>query len=219
MFVKVNFIENKIKLYASLSDLMVKMKSLKQYAKFEKMESNVILFPTAVNLTGIVTEHKVQGNGNGNGGKQVEREQAFILDMQDIKLNMSSLMLKTSMSLVNSISSSLEKYQKQTASSKAADQSPDTTVATRGESSVKLESLFRTIAFENNEFWFTESHHANNAQPLQSTISSASSSSTISSSDSGNDLQQQRKCQVSLCVYLFLILLNITKNNNNKNSS
>jgi len=86
--------------------------------------------------------------------------QLFILDVQDINLNMCPPMLNTSLKMFNTIQKSIEKKFK----------SNEHVTPDRNEhfSSVKMASFFEVISFSQSDFWFTPNSSMSRSSSMMS---------------------------------------------------
>lgn len=163
---KLSTVDNQTKVYLELNDLMVKLKSFKK-KKYETRNSYLILTPTSVSLTGQIDSNEISHDSD-------RKHQSFICDFQEINLNMCSLMINTSLKMLNSITSSLaQRFPSSDATPVLVDSEADNTWTSDL-------SLFNPIAFTASDFWFTQ--YKNNGS--MSSSSTSSDLSVASTSDS-----------------------------------
>jgi hypothetical protein len=159
--------DNKTKVSSHISDFRVKLKLFKK-KKFEKQNSYLILSPTSVSLTGNIERFVDEDSAD------VPVKQLFILDIQDINLNMCPPMLNTSMKMMNSIQKSIERKFK---SNELI--TPD---FDENFSKIKIESFFTPIFFTQSDFWFTPNSNLSRSSSLYSVSSMSDSQYSLARS-------------------------------------
>lgn len=139
---KVVIQNRKTKLQASLSDFMIQMRSVKA-KRVLKRSKHIILQPTAFGLSGVIEEPSKRAINSIDDFEP--QKQSFILDLQDIGLTLSPQMLNTSLKMLTSIQNSIsQRFQVQE-------------IDKRVETQLELKSLFQTVPFTSDNFWFFSS--------------------------------------------------------------
>lgn len=102
---KVDLTNERIKVHTMLSDLMVRLKSVRTSSgnKQLKQSKRVIIPSTSMSLSGVIDNRPLYSVDDFNERKA----QAFILDLHDINFNMSPQVLNTSLKMMASIQNSL----------------------------------------------------------------------------------------------------------------
>ncbi|CAF0704730.1 unnamed protein product [Brachionus calyciflorus] len=200
--------DKKTKIVTSIDDLMIRLRSF-VIKRVLKRKSFVILSPTTMGLSGVIED-----NNELRSAEDVDKKnQAFIFDLQDLSLNISSQMLSTCIKMLNSIQNSMnERFKTET-------------IEEREETKVKYESLFKTIPFNFNDFWFTQLKNGKMKTSLMTSSSSSLISSqsgvSVSSSESSRVIKNQMlirtgkiiiKLEAGLSNQLPLLCLNVSAN-------
>lgn len=184
---KLSTVENQTKVYLELSDLMVKLKSFKK-KKYETRNSYLILTPTSVSLTGQIDNNEISPDSD-------RKHQSFICDFQEINLNMCSLMINTSLKMLNSITSSLAQRFPSSEATLPVDSESEAANTWTSEL-----SLFIPIAFAASDFWFTQCKN-------NGSMSSSSTSSSLSTASADSGLKAHRKTQLLIRTRKILVKL------------
>jgi hypothetical protein len=90
---------------------MIQMNSVKTKRVIRKSK-HLILSPTSISLTGEI-DNKIYGpstlQNSMNDMLEIKYKESFVLELQDLNLNLSPQMLNTSLKMMNSIQDSLNK--------------------------------------------------------------------------------------------------------------
>ncbi|RNA17062.1 vacuolar sorting-associated 13C isoform X2, partial [Brachionus plicatilis] len=174
--IKLNFsmMNQKTKISLSIDDLMFRLRCYVM-KKILTRKTYVLLSPTTVSFSGVIEESEEYKSAED----LEKRNQLFILDVQNINLNLSPQMLSTFIKMLNSIQNSMNKKFK-----------IDSTEV-REETKVKFESLFQTIAFQPKDFWFTQRKEENFSLSRSSSLVSSQSGFSVSSSDQSASKKNQ----------------------------
>ena len=170
IMIRLNISDDIIKFHTSIDKFMIKLKTVKTRIVTKKI-THLILFPTSINFTAIIN------NQLSNLQEKDFKHQSFILFLQDINLNLSPMMLNTTIKMINSINSSLDKRFKKIEDDKIL------------ETTVDNECLFKPVGFTNNEFWFTQFKNPEN-------MSVSSASSDVMGTIQESNLVVNKKCQL-----------------------
>ena len=98
---KVDLISKRTKIVTSFNDFMVQMRSVKA-KRVLRRNKYIILQPTSIQLTGEIIDYQ-KSSAFSVDDLEATNKQNFILDLQDINLNLSPQMLNTSLKMANSI--------------------------------------------------------------------------------------------------------------------
>ena len=99
IFLNLSTVDYKTKVYAALTDFMIRLKAAKT-KRFQKQIKYLILSPTMISFTGIIDDTETEP-----APEKVKT--SFILDLQEINFNLCPLMLNTSLIMATSIQNSL----------------------------------------------------------------------------------------------------------------
>jgi hypothetical protein len=182
MSFKLNIESNKTKIIAQLSNLRIKLNLFKK-KKYEKQNSYLIMSPTSIGLTGTIEIFAT------NESIENPVKQFFILDIQDINLNMCPPMLNTTLKMINSIRKSIDKHFKSNDLANLIDKEEYATC-------VRIESFFNPISFEKSDFWFTPLSSLTRSSSIFSM--SESNYSIAASTTSGGGTDAQNKSQLAI---------------------
>jgi hypothetical protein len=171
IFFNLNSANNKTKIYAALSDFMIKLRSART-KKFQKQNKYLILSPTTLSFTGVIDENeptstRLETSSTDLSGDKIKT--SFTLDLQEINFNLCPLMLNTSLKMATSIQNSVSQRFK------------SEVIEVKEENKVSSVSLFQTMSFDSGDFWFTQNKF--NSTNFDS-MSMSSSSSDLSMSQS-----------------------------------
>jgi hypothetical protein len=176
---KVTRLDDSFKIYSNLSELKIMMKSIKNINDKPQKISYLVLSPTAVVLSGSVDDSPQRFNADYD-----KTEQNFLLDISQVSLNMCPLIMNVSLKMVNSILTSLN--------NKFSVATPDIVPQMK----LPDESLFNSLNFNPNDFWFTK---------VESNLDNSSSSLSLSEySMTGSESMQSvssRTCRTQLTLF------------------
>ncbi len=170
IFLNLNTVDKKTKIYAALSDFIIKLRSAK-VKKIQKQTTYLILSPTTISFTGVIDENESSINQSINSADPIadKIKTSFTLDFQEINFNLCPLMLNTSIKMAASIQNSVSQRFK------------NNLVEIKEENKVSPVSLIQTLSFEAGDFWFTQNKFNSISFESLSTSSSASDLSMIQS--------------------------------------
>lgn len=198
IYLKLDLEDNKTKIFSQLSDFRIRLNLFKK-RKFEKQNSYLILSPTSIVLTGTIETqvNNVVTDDLLEAPIPSPVKQLFIIDIQDIYLNMCPPMLNTSLKMIDSVQRSIEKKFKSNEL-----QLPD---KEENFSHVKIESFFHPQSFTQSDFWFTPLSSISRSISLFSGLSSISMSESRYSVGKSSSTDIQNKSQVYKFLLKFLL--------------
>ncbi len=187
IFFNLNSANSKTKIYAALSDFMIKLRSART-KRFQKQNKYLILSPTTLSFTGVIDENeptgtRLEASSTDLSGDKIKT--SFTLDLQEINFNLCPLMLNTSLKMATSIQNSVSQRFK------------SEVIEIKEENKVSSVSLFQTMSFDSNDFWFTQNKfNSTNFDSMSMSVSSSSSDLSMSQSRRMSEFVNPDKSQL-----------------------